>query len=157
MHLHQWAIKHNVSLDALRELSDIILPPVTSPDVKVTCEAGVQNAVRLEAQKLGITLWRNNVGALQDKRGVPLRYGLANDSKAMNDVFKSSDLIGIRPVLITPEHVGTTIGQFVAREVKAPDWKYGATKHEKAQESFIKYVLVRGGDACFVNGVGSFY
>lgn len=156
MHLHQWAIKHNVPLDALVELMDIVLPPVEPPPSKVTSEAGVQNMVRLEASKLGGVLWRNNVGALRDERGVPVRYGLANDSVQMNKVFKSSDLIGIRPILINESHIGLTIGQFVAREVKAPSWSYKATEHERAQKAFIDFVNVRGGDACFVNGIGSF-
>lgn len=156
MHLHQWALKHNVTLDALKELTDIVLPPLEPPPSNVTTEAGVQNLVRLEASQIGATLWRNNVGALQDERGVPLRYGLANDSAQMNKVFKSSDLIGIKPVKITINMVGLTIGQFVAREVKAPSWSYRANNHEKAQRAFIDFVNGKGGDACFVNGLGSF-
>lgn len=156
MHLHTWALKHGVSLDALKELTDIVLPPLELPPASVTTEAGVQNLIRLEASKIGAMLWRNNVGALKDERGVPLRYGLANDSSAMNKVFKSSDLIGIKPVKITMAMVGLTIGQFTAREVKAPSWSYKATNHEKAQKAFIDFVNARGGDACFVNGTGSF-
>ena len=47
----------------------------------------------------------------RDKQGQHrfVRYGLCKGS---------ADLIGIRPVLITPEMVGTTIGQFVGLEVK---------------------------------------
>lgn len=156
VNIHQWAIKHGIPFSALKELSEIIEPPLTPPPGNVTTEADMQNLVQLEASKLKITLWRNNVGSLLDSRGVPVRYGLANTTKQMNDVFKSSDLIGIRPIVITPDLVGKTIGQFVAREVKQPSWHYSATKHEKAQSAFLKFVSTRGGDACFVNGLGSF-
>lgn len=154
--LHTWALKHKVPLDALRELTDLITPPPLPVPDKVTTEAEVQNLVQLEASKAGATLWRNNVGSLLDDRGVPVRYGLANVSSAMNKVFKSSDLIGIRPVVITQDMVGKTIGQFVAREVKSPSWRYSANNHEKAQHAFLRFVSARGGDACFVNGSGSF-
>jgi hypothetical protein len=46
---------------------------------------------------------------LQDRRGVPVRYGLQPGS---------SDLIGWRTVTITPEMVGTTIAVFTSIEVK---------------------------------------
>lgn len=52
------------------------------------------NAIRLAASQRGWRLWRNNSGVLLDRRGVPVRYGLANESKAMNTQFKSGDLIG---------------------------------------------------------------
>lgn len=73
----------------------------------MTRESDVQNAIRLAAAARGWRLWRNNSGALVDARGVPLRYGLANESKVMNDQFKSGDLIG-----------WTDSGRFVSIEVK---------------------------------------
>lgn len=118
-------------------------------------EARVEGLLLLEAAQKSVTLWRNNVGALLDARGVPVRYGLANDSKAMNEKIKSSDYIGIRPVLITPMHVGYTIGQFVARETKHGAWKYRGDAHEEAQLKFINYVLAQGGDAGFATGPGT--
>ena len=78
-----------------------------------------------------------------------------NESAQMNKTIKSSDLIGIRPVLVGPQHLGTTIGQFVAREVKAGSWKWGGTDREVAQMRFIDMVNSLGGDAAMVNGVGS--
>jgi hypothetical protein len=89
------------------------------------------------------------------EEGKLVRYGLANDSKAVNEMIKSSDLIGIRPVLITPAHVGYTVGQFVAREVKAGAWMYRGTSHEQAQKRFLELVAGMGGDACFANGEGT--
>ncbi|AAQ96513.1 hypothetical protein [Vibrio phage VP16T] len=104
--------------------------PITAP----ASEARAQQNARMEAGRRGGVLWRNNVGATKSKevhvcpactfrfevRKPPLRYGLCNDSEKQNKIFKSSDLIGIKPILITPHHVGQTIGQFWSVEVKAP-------------------------------------
>jgi len=116
-------------------------------------EDHIQDRLRLAAPRHGFTLFRNNVGVLKDERGVPVRYGLANDSKAVNDRFKSSDLIGWRTVTITPDMVGLSIAVFVARECKPEGWKYGATPREQAQLRFIDLVNAAGGDACFVSSV----
>ena len=110
-------------------------------------EATVQAMVRLAAADAGWALWRNNVGVMIDSRGIPVRYGLANDSKAVNKNIKSADLIGIRPVLITPEMVGTVIGQFVSLECKRP----GAARHP-AQQRWIDLVVRAGGYAKFTEG-----
>lgn len=157
MNLEQWAIKWGVSYEAIQDLRKqfgaINTDPVTP--VRGNSEAAVQNEIRLEASKAGLRLWRNNVGAIKDERGVPVRYGLCNDNAQLNASLKSSDLIGIRPVLIQPHHVGTVIGQFVAREVKAPTWRYTATTREMAQLRFLELVTSLGGDACFANSVGT--
>ena len=118
-------------------------------------EASSVAVVRLEAARLGILLWRNNVGAglLQD--GSFIRWGLANDSTQMNRQIKSADLIGIRPLLITPAHVGHTIGQFVSRECKRPGWKWSGNERELAQLEWAKLVNGAGGDAAFATGEGT--
>ena len=82
-------------------------------------ETDVQNAIRIRASQLGWRLWRSNVGVLPDRNGRPVRFGLANDSKAQHEQFASADLIGIAPVLIGPEHVGRVLGLFVSVEAKA--------------------------------------
>lgn len=119
-------------------------------------EARQQSMVRLEAPKLGMWLTRNNVGALKDSRGVPVRYGLANESPEQNKVFKSSDLIGIYQRLILPQHVppwGIKIGQFAAVEMKHEGWKYNPNdEHEAAQRKFIDFVISKGGYATFATG-----
>lgn len=156
--LAQWAARHAITPAALADLLATMgidhAPPVTEGNTK---EGYVQSVVRLEAPKHGVWLTRNNVGVLQDKSGRPVRFGLANESPAQNDVMKSSDLIGIRPVIITPEHVGQRLGQFVAREVKHANWQWGEDKErEPAQLAFLQLVTSYGGDAKFVTGLGSF-
>lgn len=158
--LTQWAARHGVSaaaLDDLRQALGILDQTVIAPSPQAgASEAAVSNNVRLEAGRAGVRLWRNNVGATWTEDGSFIRYGLANDSEQLNRVLKSSDLIGIRPVLITQAHVGHTIGQFVAREVKRDGWKHRPNdKRESAQAAFLTLVASLGGDACFASGVGT--
>lgn len=156
--INEWAQRWGVSPLALSELATLIQTNTPEPahaPANPISEAGVQNIVRLEASKKGIRLWRNNVGAYQDEYGNFIRYGLANDSQAMNRAIKSSDLVGIRPVLIEPHMVGYTIGQFVAREIKSGNWRYKGTKHEQAQSRFLELVCTMGGDGSFANSEGT--
>lgn len=116
-------------------------------------EASIQSQVRLEASKRGWRLFRNNVGVLMDSRGIPVRFGLANDSSVVNKSLKSSDLIGIKPVIITQDMVGQTIGQFVSRECKWSGWKYNPKDpHDQAQQRWIDMINSLGGDAKFTVG-----
>lgn len=117
-------------------------------------ESRVQSLVRLEAAAKGWDLWRNNVGAFPDEIGRVVRYGLANDSKKLNEQFKSGDLIGIRPVVITPHMIGHTIGQFASIEVKEGNWQYSGTPREDAQLKWAKIVVAAGGWAKFINKTG---
>ena len=150
--LEQWAKRHNISPEALDDLRFLFgTIPTVVPQV-TTSEAAVQAAVRLEAAKKGIKLWRNNVGVLPDARGVPVRYGLANDSKRLNEACKSGDLIGWRPVLITETHFGCRIAQFVSRECKKAGWKWSGDPHEQAQMKWLQAVVSDGGDAKFCSG-----
>jgi hypothetical protein len=119
-------------------------------------EIAILNDVRLEASELGIKLWRNNLGATYTSHGDFIRYGLANDSVALNAVLKSSDLIGIRPIVITSKHMGMTIGQFVSREIKFQGWQFRGTDRELAQKRWIDLIQSHGGDAKFVTERGSF-
>ena len=114
-------------------------------------EAELQKLIRIQYAQIGCLLWRNNVGACKDDAGNFVRYGLANESRQMNANIKSSDLIGINPVVITPEMVGLTIGQFIALECKRPDWKFKGTDREMAQANFISLVNNKGGIGQFVS------
>lgn len=157
--IYQWAIRNRVSLQGLEELRAIftpaIEPPRVAPNVEPASEAAVQALVRLEGVRKGARLWRNNVGALKDMRGVPVRYGLANDTPALNRTVKSGDLIGWRPIVITSAHIGSTIAQFVSRECKQPYWRYSGDDHEQAQMRWAELVNKDGGDAAFCTGEGT--
>lgn len=158
--LADWALRHHVSAEAVAELrlaagASLPLPQVGDRPSAQPSEAWAQSAVRLEAPHKAVTLWRNNVGVLKDERNVPVRYGLANDSKQLNEVLKSGDLIGWRSVTIEPQHVGRVLAQFVSRECKRPGWTYRGDAREEAQQRWATMVLAAGGDACFTTGPGS--
>lgn len=117
-------------------------------------EATVQATARLNAAKKGWLMFRNNVGVLVDAKGRPVRFGLANDSKQVNAAVKSGDLIGVRPVLITPEMVGQTIGQFVSVECKHAGWLPHVRESDdrvKAQMKWADLINRAGGYAVFTN------
>jgi len=153
--LHDWSIHHHVSLEALQELHVLLTSTVPLPNPGAgQSESDVQARVRLAASQAGNVLWRNNTGVLPDARGVPVRFGLCNESPAVNASCKSSDLIGIKRVLIAQAHVGHTIGQFYAREVKRAGWRYTGTPRETAQLRFIEAVVAMGGDAGFATSEG---
>lgn len=156
-----WGVPDEAVLDLMRRMGtagDGHLPaPAPLAGSGLASEALVQSRIRLEAAQCGVWLTRNNVGALLDKRGVPVRYGLCNESPAQNEKVKSSDLVGIRPLRIGPEHNGMLIGQFIAREIKEEGWRFNAKDpHEAAQLAFINFVISKGGDAAFACGPGSF-
>lgn len=142
--------------DALLDLyQQFNLTGYRDPKSRVTTESGAQREVQLEASQAGCVLWRNNVGAGTLENGSYVRWGLANESKAMNNRLKSSDLIGIRPILITQDWVGHTIGQFVAREIKEPGWIYSGQGREKAQLNYLILAGRFGADARFATGRGT--
>lgn len=117
-------------------------------------ENPVKDHIRLDAANRGIELWRNNVGVLKDINGRPVRYGLCNDSKQLNQAIKSSDLIGITPVVITPDMVGFCLGVFTAIECKKSDWSYSENDERAvAQKKFHDIVRNAGGMAGFATSV----
>lgn len=115
-------------------------------------ESSVQAEIRLLASQRGWRLFRNNVGVMTREDGVPVRFGLANDSKQMNRQYASADLIGVMPLVITPEHVGHTLGIFTSIEVKHPDWK-PSDKDERylAQCRWRDLITSLGGYAVITN------
>ena len=117
----------------------------------MSSEAVVQQQVRLAMARLGAQTWRNNSGACTDDTGRLVRYGLGNDSAALNAAIKSADLIGITPVTVQPHHVGRTVGVFTALEVKRPGWHLTpGDKRGQAQKRFLDIVAGVGGMAGFV-------
>jgi hypothetical protein len=115
----------------------------------MTAETDVQNLLRVRYSQHGWRLWRNNNGALQDSTGRWVRYGLGNDSKAAAAQHASADLIGVAPVLILPEHVGTIIGVFASVECKA---SHGQVRIPQAQRNWQTLVRSLGGYAIITDG-----
>lgn len=117
-------------------------------------EAKIQQDIRLKSASMGTPLLRNNNGACYDDTGRLIRYGLGHTSKEINKVFKSSDLIGINPVIITQAMVGRTIGQFMAVEVKPTNWTARESDDRYvAQRNFIDWVNKHGGTGMFAQSV----
>ncbi len=152
----RWAATNGIPFEKawalLSELATATLPDtITAGDDH--SEAHVQQAVRMAAAAHNWLLWRNNSGVGLDENGKrTVRYGMCNDSEKLNKVFKSADLIGIKPVLIEESMVGTTIGQFAALECKPPGWRFTGTERETAQQNFLQLVLARGGYGKFSIG-----
>lgn len=134
--LHDWAARHNLPASALQELVALL---TYTPDLPAgKSEAAVQNEIRVAASRMGIVLWRNNVGAYETPEGQWVRYGLNNDSSAANKRMKSADLIGI--------HRAT--GRFVSIEVKRPGWKHSdASERDRAQLAWAATIAGCGGIA----------
>lgn len=96
-------------------------------------ESELQHAVRLAlGRHPAARLYRNEVGQAKHQ-GRVVRYGLC---------VGSSDLIGWRRVLITPEHVGSHIAQFVAIELKTDTGRLTTE-----QRQFLELVQRWGGVA----------
>lgn len=152
--LYDWAHRHQISTQAMAELRALMDVNLFSPSlvVKGDPEAAAQQEIRLAAPRHGMTLWRNNVGAVYTDENRMVRYGLANDTKAVNEKIKSSDLIGITPHTITNMDIGKTVGIFTSIEVKRPGWTFKNTAREKAQLAWIKLILKLGGLAKFARG-----
>lgn len=151
--LDEWAAEWQIDPRAVASLRACmgVMPTAREvpPEQANHLEAAVSQRIRLSEARAGTHLWRNNVGAMQDEGGRWVRFGLANDSKQMNETFKSGDLIGCRPVVIDPHMVGWTLGQFVSFEAKRPGWKFTGTDREVAQLKWAELVNSLGGYACF--------
>lgn len=166
MTFENWAKRHP---EAAAELAQLHTAALNEKDADNSgkSEAWAQQQIRFKVARMGGLLWRNNVGATKAKtihhcprchfdfeqRNQPVRYGLCNESVQQNDAIKSADLIGVMPVLITPEMVGTKIGQFISVEAKRPDWTYNPNDpHTAAQAAWAALVLRYYGYAAFSRG-----
>jgi hypothetical protein len=165
--LDEWAYEFGIPYHALMALKLRIgvrmaqaTPPLDKPndeDAALSAsEARQQSLIRLAAAEMGIWLTRNNVGALLDKTGRPVRYGWANESKEQNKHAKSADLMGIHTITITPADVGRKIGQLVSVECKEEGWCYTGTEREVAQLNWANFVNAKGGKAFFANSPEQF-
>jgi hypothetical protein len=75
-------------------------------------ETAILQNIRLDlGRSLEVKLFRNNVGTLPDRRGIPVQFGLHPGS---------GDLIGWRSITVTPEMVGLKLAIFLSVEVKTP-------------------------------------
>lgn len=117
-------------------------------------EAAVTDHAELEAASLGAWMLRNNSGVLPNPAGRPVRFGLGNVSPELNERIKSPDFVGVMPVTITPEMVGTTIGVFVGLEIKESDWHITPSDaRANAQNEFHRVARLHGGRSGFVTCV----
>lgn len=157
--LMQWAAQWHVPLEAIQDLQrriGLVASALPLPEaIAGASEAAVSaDAVRQARELHGAFLWRNNSGAYSaDKPPSPgTRWGLGNDSAKINEVMKTPDYVGIWPFHVGSEHVGRTIGQFCAIEMKAAGWSFSGTPREKAQLNYLELVLRQGGRAQFHAG-----
>lgn len=106
-------------------------------------ETPLSQEIRIAASVAGHRLFRNNVGALQDKTGRWVYFGLCEGS---------GDLIGWKARLITLADVGKTIAQFASVEVKRHG---GRTERRRAgkQGDWRDAVLDAGGVATIAYSV----
>lgn len=103
-------------------------------------ETEILQKCRVRASKLGIVLFRNNVGALEDKNGRWVKFGLADNSP---------DLIGWKSLKVTADMVGEKIAVFVGIEVKTPEGMKPKGKKQKEhfalQQDFVDAINNAGG------------
>jgi hypothetical protein len=149
--VNRWQLPPQFLQELLAVMGAAVPTAATTPVTDTASEAGTQSRRILRAARQGYWLLRNNSGACQDATGRLVRYGLGHTSPETIKVMKSSDLIGITPIVITPAHVGYTAGIFTAEECKAPTWKFRQSDDRAvAQFNFIKKVQSLGGIAKFV-------
>lgn len=101
--------------------------------------------VLMRASEMGARLFRQNVGMAWV--GKVIRNGhqvMVTEARPFHAGLceGSSDVIGITPVIVTPEMVGKTVGVFTAYEMKT-----GRLKTTKQQDGFLAMVRRLGGIA----------
>lgn len=102
-------------------------------------ETKIQNRIMLAMSQKGYMCWRNQVGLFKTLDGRTVNIGIKG----------SSDLMAVKPTVITPEMVGQTLAVFVAVEVKTATGRQSEPqkKWQKAVEKLgVKYILARSED-----------
>lgn len=109
-------------------------------------ETKLQRNIMVAMSQAGATVFRNETGNFwtgriihKDKQTVTL----ANAQMIPCGLCKgSSDIVGWKPVTITPDMVGKKVAVFIGVEVKTPQGRVS-----KEQEQFIEHVNKKGGIA----------
>ena len=99
-------------------------------------ETKIQNRIMMDMSEKGYLVWRNQVGLFKTLDGRTVNIGIKG----------SSDLMAVKPTVITPEMVGQTLAVFVAVEVKTATGRQSEPqkKWQKAVEKLgVKYILAR--------------
>ena len=99
-------------------------------------ETKIQNRIMMDMSKKGYLVWRNQVGLFKTIDGRTVNIGIKG----------SSDLMAIKPTVITPDMVGQTLAVFVAVEVKTATGRQSEPqkKWQKAVEKLgVKYIIAR--------------
>jgi hypothetical protein len=117
-------------------------------------ESNITKLIELSVSKTGTKIFRNNVGLgwigesyrINRKKTVELNEGdvVVRNARPLHAglIKGSSDLIGWKPTVITPEMVGKTLAVFTAIEVKTQ-----TGRASKEQLVFIERVKSDGGIA----------
>lgn len=99
-------------------------------------ETKIQNKIMMAMSKKGWLCWRNQVGLFKTMDGRTVNIGVKG----------SSDLMAIKPTVITPNMVGQTLPIFVAVEVKTATGRQSEPqkKWQAAVEKLgVEYILAR--------------
>ena len=102
-------------------------------------ETNIMNKIMIKMSQKGYLCWRNQVGLFKTLDGRTVNIGIKG----------SSDLMAVKPTVITPEMVGQTLAAFVAVEVKTATGRQSEPqkKWQKAVEKLgVKYILARSED-----------
>ena len=120
---------------------------MSTPETKASLQ------VRLEANKQGCRLYKNNTGVAFDKYNRPVFFGLGNEGKKNKDSDRTPDWVGWHNVVITPDMVGKTLPVFLAIDAKKLGFKhkevYSKNTREYGQNKFFQKVINFNGIAGF--------
>lgn len=124
-------------------------------------ESELSSDAMVYGSKKGLRFYRNNNGAMQDKTGRLVRYGLrypGGGSDKLNKNEKSPDYIIAVPIQVTPEMVGHTLCVMGGIEMKPEGYNLTSklknpNTREYAQNKWMERLLSYGGIAGFVTTV----